>query len=126
VRPGTHYFGGELALAIIATAVLVLRGRSLTDRVHAITFFVGAFVLLAGFTLVTVRGADDAASALAVTLTVILVLLGAAVAGLLLPGKKLSPITLRRIEQLEFLLILSIAPLALWVIGAYSALRNLN
>lgn len=126
VRPGTHYFGGELALAIIATAVLVLRGRSLTDRVHAITFFVGAFALLAGFTLVVVRGADDAVSALAVTLTVILVLLGAAVAGLLLPGKKLSPITLRRIEQVEFLLILSIAPLALWVIGAYSALRNLN
>lgn len=126
VQPGTHYFGGELAIAIIATAVLVLRGRSLTDRVQAMTFFVGAFVLLAGFTVVTVLGAGSPVAAVAVIVTVLVVVIAASAAGLLLPGTKMSPITLRRIEQLEFLLILSIAPLAFWVIGAYSALRNLN
>ena len=126
VQPRTHYFGGELAIAIIAAAVLVLRGRSLTDRVQAITFFVGAFVLLTGFTLVTVFGTDSPVVAVAVIVTVLAVVIAAAAAGLLLPGIKMSPITLRRIEQLEFLLILSIAPLAFWVIGAYSALRNLH
>ena len=126
VQPGTHYFGGELAIAIIATAVLVLRGRSLTDRVQAITFFVGSFVLLTGFTVVTVLGAGSPVAAVAVIVTVLAVVIAASAAGLLLPGTKMSPITLRRIEQLEFLLILSIAPLAFWVIGAYSALRNLN
>lgn len=126
VRPGTHYFGGELALAVIATAVLVLRGRSLTDRVQAIVFFAGGFVVLAGFSLVAVRGSGDPAAGLAMTLTVAAIVVAAVLAGLLLPGKKLSPITLRRIEQLEFLLILAIAPLAFWVVGAYSALRNFN
>lgn len=115
-----------MAIAIIAAAVLVLRGRSLTDRVQAITFFVGAFVLLTGFTLVTVFGTDSPVVAVAVIVTVLAVVIAAAAAGLLLPGIKMSPITLRRIEQLEFLLILSIAPLVFWVIGAYSALRNLH
>ncbi|MDA0252843.1 MAG: type VII secretion integral membrane protein EccD [Actinomycetota bacterium] len=126
VRPGTHYFGGELAIAIITTLVLVLRGRSLTDRVQAITFFAGAFALLSGFTLVVVFGTGSPVSALTVILSVLAVVIAAAAAGLLLPGTKMSPITLRRIEQLEFLLILSIAPLAFWVTGAYSALRNFN
>jgi type VII secretion integral membrane protein EccD len=126
VQPGSPYFGGELAIAIIAAAVLVLRGRSLTDRVQAITFFVGAFVLLAGFTVVVVFGTTSPAAALAVIVTVLAAIIAAAAAGLLLPGTKMSPILLRRIEQLEFLLILSIAPLAFWVIGAYSALRNLH
>jgi len=106
--------------------VLVLRGRSLTDRVQSITFFIAAFLLLAGFTMVVVAGAGSPAAALAVIVPVLAVVIAATVAGLLLPGTKMSPITLRRIEQLEFLLILSIAPLAIWVIGAYSALRNLN
>ena len=126
VQPGSPYFGGELAIAIIAAAVLVLRGRSLTDRVQAITFFVGAFVLLTGFTVVVVFGTTSPAAALAVIVTVLAAIIAAAAAGLLLPGTKMSPILLRRIEQLEFLLILSIAPLAFWVIGAYSALRNLH
>ncbi len=126
VRPGEPYFGGTLAIAIITTVVLVLRGRSLTDRVQSITFFIAAFLLLAGFTMVVVAGAGSPAAALAVIVPVLAVVIAATVAGLLLPGTKMSPITLRRIEQLEFLLILSIAPLAIWVIGAYSALRNLN
>lgn len=126
LRPGAPYFGGTLAIAIITTAVLLLRGRSLTDRVQAITFFVAAFALLAGFTLVVVFGVGNPAAALAVILPVLAVIIAATAAGLLLPGTKMSPITLRRIEQLEFLLILSLAPLTFWVVGAYSALRNLN
>jgi hypothetical protein len=64
LRPGTHYYRGELAIAIIATLVLVLRGRSLTDRVQAVTFFVGGFILLAGFTLVVVTGSTSPVTAL--------------------------------------------------------------
>ena len=126
LRPGTHYYRGELAIAIIATLVLVLRGRSLTDRVQAVTFFVGGFVLLAGFTLVVVTGSTSPVTALAVILSVVAAAVAATAAGLLLPGTKLSPILLRRIEQIEFLLILAIAPLAFWVLGAYSYFRNLT
>lgn len=126
LHPGTHYYGGELAIAIIATLVLGLRGRSLTDRVQAIVFFTAALALLAGLTLVAVAGTANPAAALATVLAVLVAAVGATLAGLLLPGRKLSPIVLRRIEQLEFLLILAIAPLAFWVLGAYSYFRNLN
>jgi type VII secretion integral membrane protein EccD len=123
--PGTHYYGGELAIAIITILVLVLRARSLTDRVQAVTFYLAGFVLLCGLTLTVVRGSSGPAAALAVILVVIAASVAATLAGLMLPARKLSPITLRRIEQLEFVLIVAIFPLAFWVIGAYVALRNL-
>lgn len=126
LRPGTHYYRGELVIAIIATLVLVLRGRSLTDRVQAIVFFVGGFALLSGLTMVVVIGSGSPVTELVVILSVVTTAVGAAAAGLLLPGRKLSPILLRRVEQLEFLLILAIAPLAFWVLGGYSFFRNLN
>jgi len=125
IRPDTHYFYGEIAMAIIATLVLVLRGRSLTDRVQAVMFFLGGFALLAGLTAVVVIGMGSAVPSMIVIVAVLLATVAATAAGLLLPGRKMSPITLRRIEQIEFLLILSVAPLACWIIGAYSALRNL-
>lgn len=124
VEPGTHYFYGEVAVAIISALVLVLRGRSLTDRVQASTFFVAAFVLVAGLTYTVVTGTANAIAALSVIGGVALVAVAATLAAMLVPGIKMSPITLRRIEQLEFFLILGVAPLAFWIIGAYAALRN--
>jgi hypothetical protein len=43
----------------------------------------------------------------------------------MLPDAKMSPITLRRIEQLEFLFILAVAPLGFWIIGAFAFFRTL-
>lgn len=125
LKPGTHYFYGELALAIVAAVIFALRGRSLTDRVQALMFFAAAFALVVGISLVVII---ESASALASLITIVVLAIltvAAALVGLVVPGLKLSPITLRRIEQLEFLVILSIPPLAGWVMGVYAALRNL-
>jgi type VII secretion integral membrane protein EccD len=125
LHPGTHYYGGEVAIAGIAVLVLALRGRSLTDRVQTIGFYVASFVLLCGLTLVVVGAAGGPAPALGVIAAVMAATVAACAAGLLLPGRKLSPIVLRRIEQLESALIVALVPLAFWVSGAFSALRNL-
>ena len=125
VEPGTHYFWGEVAVAILAILVLVLRGRSLPDRVHAVTFFMAAFVLLVGFTLTIVIGTSTAVAELPVLGGVAVVTILAALAGMALPGAKMSPITLRRIENLEFVANFAVAMVAFWIVGAFVFFRNL-
>ncbi|MGV0743856.1 type VII secretion integral membrane protein EccD [Mycolicibacterium sp. XJ870] len=124
LRPGTHYFYGELALALLAVLIMLLRGRSLPDRLHSVVFFSGAFALTAGVAVVVVVGVHTPGAQLGVLAAVAAAGVLAVLAGLLLPGAKMSPITLRRIEQLEFVAILAVAPLAFWIVGAYAALRN--
>ena len=46
-------------------------------------------------------------------------------AALRLPGAKVSELMTRRIENLEFLLIMVGPPLIVWITGAYSYIRNL-
>ncbi|MHC9295450.1 type VII secretion integral membrane protein EccD [Mycobacterium sp. LTG2003] len=124
LRPGTHYFYGELALALLTILIMLLRGRSLPDRLHATVFFIGAFALTAGTAVVVVAGVHTPGAQLGVITVVAASGVLALLAGLLLPRAKMSPITLRRIEQLEFVAILAVAPLAFWIVGAYAALRN--
>ena len=124
IDPHSRYFYGELAVAGLAVMVLLLRGRTLTDRVHAFTFFSGAFFLIGTLATIIVIGINVPEIRLAVVGAVAVVGVLTVLGGVLLVGAKLSPITLRRIEQLEFMCILSVAPLAFWIIGAYSAVRN--
>lgn len=124
LEPHGQYFYGELAVAVLTVLVLVLRGRTLTDRAHAILFFFGAFLVTAGLSVTAVLEVDTPAKLLAVVGAVVVIGVLAVLSGMLLVGAKLSPITLRRVEQLEFMCILSLAPLAFWIVGAYSAVRN--
>ncbi|KAA1249877.1 type VII secretion integral membrane protein EccD [Mycobacterium simiae] len=125
VEPGTYYFWGEVAVAILSILVLVLRGRSLPDRVQAVTFFLGAFVLLVGLTMTVIVGSSNTIAAISVLGGVAAVSLLAAVAGMVLPGTKMSPITLRRIEHVEFVANFAVAMLAFWIVGAFTFFRNL-
>ncbi len=124
-EPATHYFWGEVAVAILSILILVLRGRSLPDRAHAVTFFVGAFILLVGFTLTIITGTSNMIAEISVVGGVALVTVLAALAGMMLPGRIKSPIPLRRIEYLEFLANMAVAMLAFWIVGAFAFFRNL-
>ncbi|WP_204802772.1 type VII secretion integral membrane protein EccD [Mycobacterium riyadhense] len=125
VYPQTHYFYGEVALAISTTLVLALRGRSLTDRVQAVTFFLGAFAVAVGLAITVVLGTHSPVAQLSVLGGTALAVVLAALAALRIPGAKISELTARRTENLEFLLILAGPPLVVWITGTFAALRNL-
>lgn len=124
--PGSYHFYGEVAVAVLGMLVLLLKGRSLSDRVQATSFYVGAFALAAGLTVRVLTGTDDAVAQLSVIGGVVAAVVAAVLAGLRLPGKHMSPVMLRRIENLEFVFIMAIPVVAFWVIGVYAAFRNLR
>ncbi|MET7768668.1 type VII secretion integral membrane protein EccD [Nocardia sp. NPDC005366] len=114
---------GGVALAVIGAIVLCLRGRSYADLVQAATLIAtGALTLLA---VVTGLGLGHSAfefAAVAVLLVTAVAVVGFGVIG---PHIEVTPVTRRGIEIFEYLLIIVLIPLALWVMDVYSTARNI-
>jgi type VII secretion integral membrane protein EccD len=126
IRPATHYFYGEVALALTTALVLGLRARSLTaNRVWVVAFFLAAFAVAAGTALVTILGTDNPIAQISILGVTVAAVVLSGWAALRLPEAKISELMTRRIENLEFLLIMVGPPLIVWITGAYSYIRNL-
>jgi len=112
-----------LLLAGVSAGFLMLRGRSYVDRWQAITLAVTS-VLIVG--AVVARYALVLQSPLAVSISVaILVLLPAAglTAAAVVPNTIYSPLFRKLVEWIEYLCLIPIFPLALWLMNVYAAIR---
>ncbi len=112
-----------LLLAGFSAGFLMLRGRSYVDRWQAITL-AATSVLIVG--AVVVRYALVLQSPLAVSISVaILVLLPAAglTAAAVVPNTIYSPLFRKLVEWVEYLCLMPIFPLALWLMNVYAAIR---
>ncbi|MEV0433774.1 type VII secretion integral membrane protein EccD [Nocardia sp. NPDC050413] len=121
--PFGPFHSGGVALAVVTAIVLCLRGRSYADLVQAATLIVaGALIVLA---LLTGLGlGHDSLEFAAVAM--LLVTAGSVVGfGVIGPHVEVTPVTRRMIEIFEYLLIITMIPLALWVMDVYSTARNI-
>jgi type VII secretion integral membrane protein EccD len=112
-----------LLLAGFSAGFLMLRGRSYVDRWQAITLAVTA-VLIVG--AVVARYALVLQSPLAVSISAaILVLLPAAglTSAAVVPNSIYSPLFRKFVEWIEYLCLMPIFPLALWLMNVYAAIR---
>ena len=112
-----------LVLAGFSAGFLMLRGRSYVDRWQAITLAVTA-VLIVG--AVVARYALVLQSPLAVSVSAaILVLLPAAglMSAAVVPNTIYSPLFRKFVEWIEYLCLMPIFPLALWLMNVYAAIR---
>ncbi|MCU1645973.1 MAG: eccD [Nocardia sp.] len=115
----------ESVLAIAVSGLLVLRARWHPDRVQALSLIASAATVVAG----TGFGLIDAYHSVPARLIVGLAVAGAAGAGcmaaLRLPDRRLSPVSRRVIDLLEYALILVVPVLAFWIMGVYTAAREI-
>lgn len=112
-----------LLLAGFSAGFLMLRGRSYVDRWQAITL-AATSVLIVG--TVVVRYALVLHSPLSVAICAgILVLLPAAglMAAAVVPNTIYSPLFRKFVEWIEYLCLMPIFPLALWLMNVYAAIR---
>jgi type VII secretion integral membrane protein EccD len=112
-----------LILAGFIAGFLMLRGRSYVDRWQAITLASTAVIIVAA---VVVRYALVLSSPWSVGIGVsILVLLPAAgmMAAAVVPNTIYSPLFRKFVEWIEYLCLMPIFPLALWLMNVYAAIR---
>lgn len=112
-----------LVLAAITAVVLCLRGRAYADLVQASTMIAGGTLVALAVTAGTAVSQEDWRSPGA---GLLLVVAAAVLAfGVLGPRADVSPVVRRAIEIFEYLLIIAIVPLSLWLMDVYSAARNI-
>ncbi len=112
-----------LLLSAFTAGFLLLRGRSYVDRWQAITLAGTAVIIVAA---VVVRYVLVLQSPLAVSIGVaIMVLLPAAgmTAAAVVPNTIYSPLFRKFVEWIEYLCLMPIFPLALWLMNVYAAIR---
>ncbi|WP_328711819.1 type VII secretion integral membrane protein EccD [Nocardia salmonicida] len=123
VNPFGPMHSGGVALAVVTAIILCLRGRSFADLGQAATLIAGGALTLIAvvFGLGLGHGSLEF-GAIAMLLVIALGVVGFGVVG---PHVEVTPVTRRMVEIFEYLLIITMIPLALWVMDVYSAARNI-
>ncbi|WP_328404149.1 type VII secretion integral membrane protein EccD [Nocardia sp. NBC_00403] len=113
----------EIVMGTAVAGVLAMRARWYPDRIQAIALISAAAVTVAGVGFVLIGAYETPGSRLVVGSVVTLAACAGCIAALKLPGKRLSPVTRRVIDLIEYLLILVIPVIAFWIMGVYTAMR---
>ncbi|MCC3326368.1 type VII secretion integral membrane protein EccD [Nocardia abscessus] len=115
----------EIVMAAAVGGLLAMRARWHPDRVQAIALISGSAVTVCGVGFVLVGAYETPVARLVVGLVVALAACAACLAALRLPGKRLSPVTRRVIDLVEYALILVVPVIAFWIMGVYTAMRGI-
>ncbi|WP_405136733.1 type VII secretion integral membrane protein EccD [Nocardia sp. NBC_01388] len=115
----------EVVLGAAVAGLMVLRSRWYPDRLQAITLIVASGVTVVGIGFVLVAAYTTAPARLAVALAIAATAAAACVAAQRLPGVRLSPVTRRIIDLIEYALILVVPVIACWIMGIYTAMRRI-
>ncbi|MGL6233782.1 MAG: type VII secretion integral membrane protein EccD [Segniliparus sp.] len=127
-RPTADYPWQGIVLGLIVSIVLVLRGRSFTDLVQASVMISAGFILFVALVYSGGRGTLEHQPWIALALGVALILFSIAflIIGVVVPNQTYSPVMRRAGEVFEYVLIAIIFPLVFWIMGLYSAVRNVE
>ncbi|WP_433574682.1 type VII secretion integral membrane protein EccD [Nocardia brasiliensis] len=115
----------EIVVAAAVAVIMVMRARWHPDRVQALALIGSAAVIVLGVGTVLVVAYQSPGARLLVVLAVVGIAGAACVAAVHLPKRRLTPVTRRMIDLLEYALIVLVPVLACWIAGIYTALRRI-
>ncbi|MFE6862364.1 type VII secretion integral membrane protein EccD [Nocardia sp. NPDC057668] len=115
----------EIVLAVAIAGVLAMRSRWYPDRIQAIALLSGATAIAVGLAAILVSSYPSPVARAVVLVVLTGTAVGATLATFRLPGRRLSPVTRRIIDLIEYALIVLVPVLACWIMGVYTAMRSL-
>jgi type VII secretion integral membrane protein EccD len=107
-------------------AVLLLRGRTYANGAQAIALLLTGMLTAAGLLVGWLTEATTLNRLVFVFGALIVVAAGTLLVGIVFPEQRFSPVLRRAVDTLEALLIVSVLPLALAVMGLYDAVRHVS
>ncbi len=113
-------------LAVAATVALLLRARTYANSAQAIALLTMGMVAASGITLGWMFAASPWSRLIWVFAVALVIGAGALVVGVVFPHQRFSPPLRRAVEIFEAVCISVVLPLALGVMGLYSALRGVG
>ncbi|WP_156757901.1 type VII secretion integral membrane protein EccD [Actinokineospora pegani] len=113
-------------LGVVATLVLLLRGRTYANGSQAIALLATGMLSAVGIAIGWLMGADTFDRLLWVFGSLVLLAAAALVLGVVFPEQRFSPPLRRTVEIIEAVCIAVVLPLALAVMELYTSLRQVN
>ncbi|GEM31299.1 type VII secretion integral membrane protein EccD [Nocardia neocaledoniensis NBRC 108232] len=115
----------EIVVATATAGILAMRSRWFPDRVQATSLVLSAAVIAVGVGFVLLSAYRSPMADVAIMAAIA----AAGCAGWAgcsrLPDRRLSPVTRRVIDLIEYLLILSVPVIAFWIMDVYTAMREI-
>lgn len=121
---GPSYRWQSVALAAVLGLVTAARSRSHSDLIRAAVLVSGGTIVCAGVAFSLTGGGAEPLLSIGLALIVLLAVV-ALWAGVVVPRTEYAPTTRRMVEIAEYLMLCSIVPLLLWILGLYALVRNL-
>ena len=115
-----------IALAVVATLVLLLRARTYANGSQAVALLATGMLAGAGIMVGWLVDASPNDRLMFVFGALVLIAAAALVLGVIFPEQRFSPPLRRTVEIIEAVCIAVVLPLALAVMGLYSTLRHLG
>ncbi|MBL1079781.1 type VII secretion integral membrane protein EccD [Nocardia sp. 2] len=115
----------EILVTLAIAGILAMRARWYPDRVQAIALLTAATSTVLGLSAVLVCAYTTAQGRILVLGCLAIAAAVAAFAAASLPGRRLSPVTRRVIDLIEYALIVAVPVLAFWIMGLYTAMRRI-
>jgi type VII secretion integral membrane protein EccD len=116
----------SIAMAVVATLVLLLRARTYANGSQAIALLATGMLSATGIMVGWLIGSDTFDRLLLVFTSLVLIAAASLVFGVIFPEQRFSPPLRRTVEILEATCIAVLLPLALAVMNLYGALRHVN
>lgn len=107
-------------------AVLLLRGRTYANGAQAIALLLTGMLTAAGLLIGWLVEETTLNRLVFVFAALVVVAAGTLLVAIVFPEQRFSPVLRRAVDTLEALLIVSVLPLALAVMGLYDAVRHVN
>lgn len=115
----------EIILTLAVGGILAMRARWYPDRVQAIALLTAATLSVLGLAAILVTTYTTSEGRELVIAGAAVIACAAAIAATKLPGRRLSPVTRRVIDLIEYTLIVAVPVLAFWIMGLYTAMRRI-
>lgn len=123
VATGGGMFG--VILGSVVAAVLLLRARSYANGSQAVALLVSGMSATLGLFVIWLLAASPTVLMIGVFGGLVTIAAASLMLGVVIPGRRFSPVLRRTVDIVEALLIASVLPLALAVMDLYSTLRHL-
>jgi type VII secretion integral membrane protein EccD len=108
------------------SAVLLLRGRTYANGAQAIALLLTGMLTAAGLLIGWTVESTSLHRLLYVFAALLVIAAGTLLIGIVFPDQRFSPVLRRSVDTLEAVLIVSVLPLALAVMGLYSSIRHVH
>ncbi|WP_344414876.1 type VII secretion integral membrane protein EccD [Amycolatopsis minnesotensis] len=115
-----------IIMGVVATLVLLLRGRAYANGSQAIALLATGMLAAAGILVNWLFTQDTFGRLLWVFGSLVLIAAAALVVGVVFPNQRFSPPLRRTVEIIEAVCIATVLPLALAVMDLYATLRHIN